>query len=476
MCPSTSKVSVASSRRIRVPSLDGRSRTSAPTDATLHPCAAKPAVLRMGAVFASVLSGGGEIEGIGNGRIPSCRPFNSARPVRTPQAKNGMRLCRLAMMRVVVAAPSDTSPLLLPSTSSNILVRDEYSAIASKTASTIKAQPSHQNTVANVRTRSIRLPQLAGGRQYHWKMLLARTSWLMCLDSPKGIVSVTAIEVDRLLQARTETAADRRPALTLAIVGNQVVDLRCGVQLVLDVRLLKCAGGNPSAQRPGGAVKRGIPPTRGSRLEAGDDAVHVGFAAAPVSIPRSAWVHRRRRASQFGACLLRRQRRQCRRIQQRSVMAGRFCDDAAAMAGQVVLPARVLAGRVGLGAQRCTRASPHVTPAGRRHRLGERHHNAPARRCGRMRPGRVSEPVDTGQALRIGRYAVQVEHQRTDRLDAGVSARARAAGIACRRPAAAAALAIEDLELAEQLAQLVEAHGLLFNGWPVDTGEQRDRE
>jgi len=49
-------------------------------------------------------------------------------------------------------------------------------------------------------------------------------------------------------------------------------------------------------------------------------------------------------------------------------------------------------------------------------------------------------------------------------------------GISSRRPAAAAALVIEDLERAQQLAQFVEANRLLLDGCAVDAGEQCDRE
>src|SRR5439155_16532463 len=74
------------------------------------------------------------------------------------------------------------------------------------------------------------------------------------------------------------------------------------------------------------------------------------------------------------------------------------------------------------------------------------------------------------------RYPVHIEHQRADRRYAVVAARCVPRGVARRRPAAAAALVGEDLEPAEQLAQLVEADRLLFNGWSIDAGKQCDRE
>src|SRR5438105_10865160 len=48
--------------------------------------------------------------------------------------------------------------------------------------------------------------------------------------------SLVCIEVDGVLQASAKTAADRGPALALAIVVDQPVAYRLGVQLVLDVR------------------------------------------------------------------------------------------------------------------------------------------------------------------------------------------------------------------------------------------------
>ena len=54
------------------------------------------------------------------------------------------------------------------------------------------------------------------------------------------------IQVDRLPQARTRAAPDRRPALALAVLGDQAVRHRRSVQRVLDLGLLERARGDPS--------------------------------------------------------------------------------------------------------------------------------------------------------------------------------------------------------------------------------------
>jgi hypothetical protein len=57
-----------------------------------------------------------------------------------------------------------------------------------------------------------------------------------------------------------------------------------------------------------------------------------------------------------------------------------------------------------------------------------------------------------------------------------IAPRGRDLGVPRRRPAAAAPFVVEDLEPAEQLAQLVEADRLLLERRSVNPREQRDRE
>lgn len=88
-------------------------------------------------------------------------------------------------------------------------------------------------------------------------------------------------------------------------------------------------------------------------------------------------------------------------------------------ARQVVLPTRVFAGRVCRRAQPCSSTAPDLAPPARRHWLSERDHHAPFGRLRPMRPGGVSDPAHAGQATRIGRDRVHVEHQRADTGHAG---------------------------------------------------------
>src|SRR5947209_19252707 len=91
------------------------------------------------------------------------------------------------------------------------------------------------------------------------------------------------IQVDRLPQARTRPAPDRRPALALAVLGDQAVRHRRSVQRVLDLGLLERARRDPAAQRPGCAVERVIPPWPRGYLEVADHSIHVRLAAAPIA-------------------------------------------------------------------------------------------------------------------------------------------------------------------------------------------------
>jgi len=128
-------------------------------------------------------------------------------------------------------------------------------------------------------------------------------------------------------------------------------------------------------------------------------------------------------------------------MQQRPAMARRPCGDASAMAGQVVLPTRVFAGRIRLGAESCAGTLPHVSLARGGHWSAERNDHTPARRLRRVRPYRVADPVHAGQALSIWRHGIQVEDQGADLEDAGVGARRTAGGVARWRPAATGAIA-----------------------------------
>ncbi|MGI9146654.1 MAG: hypothetical protein ACR2IK_08945 [Chloroflexota bacterium] len=49
--------------------------------------------------------------------------------------------------------------------------------------------------------------------------------------------------------------------MTRTIVGEQLVSLSCGVQLLLDVDLIEYAGCEPTSERPGAAIQRVVPPT-----------------------------------------------------------------------------------------------------------------------------------------------------------------------------------------------------------------------
>jgi hypothetical protein len=67
---------------------------------------------------------------------------------------------------------------------------------------------------------------------------------------PSTSCTIVSIDLDKLLQARAEAAADRGPLLPLAIVGNQAVLLGRSMQGLLDLALVECAGSYPGAQRP----------------------------------------------------------------------------------------------------------------------------------------------------------------------------------------------------------------------------------
>ena len=88
----------------------------------------------------------------------------------------------------------------------------------------------------------------------------------------------------------------------------------------------------------------------------------------------------------------------------------------------------------------------------------------------------MSEPVHALEALRIGWHSVAVKHQAADRLHAGVAARGRAVGVLGWRPAPPAALVLQHLEAAQQLAQLLEVDRALLQRWSVHADEQRDWE
>jgi hypothetical protein len=72
----------------------------------------------------------------------------------------------------------------------------------------------------------------------------------------------SASRVFGLLQTFTEPASDRGPALALAVVGDQAVAHRRGVEAIFDIGLLERAGGNPAPQRSGRAVERRVSATR----------------------------------------------------------------------------------------------------------------------------------------------------------------------------------------------------------------------
>src|SRR5690348_10424576 len=93
-----------------------------------------------------------------------------------------------------------------------------------------------------------------------------------------------SIQVDWLLQPGTKPAADRRPALPLAVVGDQTVSLGRGVELLFGVLLVERAGRDPSAERPCGSVQRSISPARTLRLEVADHLVEVRLASALVGV------------------------------------------------------------------------------------------------------------------------------------------------------------------------------------------------
>src|SRR5258708_39136845 len=99
------------------------------------------------------------------------------------------------------------------------------------------------------------------------------------------------------MQASAETAPDRGPALAFAVVDDQMVRLSRGVQLILDLGLLERPRGDPSSQRPGSSVERGVSPTWWRFLEVGDHAIQVGLAAAPIRVSCEAQVLCRRRRS-----------------------------------------------------------------------------------------------------------------------------------------------------------------------------------
>src|SRR5947209_1929823 len=58
------------------------------------------------------------------------------------------------------------------------------------------------------------------------------------LGLPPHSVWLTGVEVGGFLQAGAETTADRGPALAIAIISDQPVDLGRTVELVLDVGLI----------------------------------------------------------------------------------------------------------------------------------------------------------------------------------------------------------------------------------------------
>jgi hypothetical protein len=68
-----------------------------------------------------------------------------------------------------------------------------------------------------------------------------------------------SLEVDRLLQAAAEPAADGGPAPPLAILGDKPVPFGSPVQRMLNGTLVKRAGHDPAAQRPGSVVERIVP-------------------------------------------------------------------------------------------------------------------------------------------------------------------------------------------------------------------------
>src|ERR671932_2477835 len=74
------------------------------------------------------------------------------------------------------------------------------------------------------------------------------------ITSPPCSWPVVGVQVGRLLQAGAEPAADRRPALPLAVVSNQVVGHRRDVERVFDLALLERAGGDPAARVPAARV------------------------------------------------------------------------------------------------------------------------------------------------------------------------------------------------------------------------------
>src|SRR5438874_9887374 len=144
---------------------------------------------------------------------------------------------------------------------------------------------------------------------------------------------------------------------------------------------------------------------------------------------------------------------------------GRDGPDAAAVAGQPVRPARVLARRVCIRTQRCTCTLPDVAPVSGWYWSRQRDDHAPAWRCGRVRPRRVADPAHALEALGIRRYPVTVEDERADACHAGVAAAGMPCCVRRRRPAPAAALVVENLEPGEHRHELVETPFLFGHAW-----------
>src|SRR5919201_4486105 len=116
------------------------------------------------------------------------------------------------------------------------------------------------------------------------------------------------------------------------------------------------------------------------------------------------------------------------------------------MAGQVVLPTGVFAGRICLWAERYPRTPPHVRPLLNGYRFLQRDHHTPSRRVRPIRPGGMPDPTHALQALVVGRDAVEVEHEKRHSRHAGVAPRCHAFGVPRWRPTATAVLIAEDHE------------------------------